>query len=201
MSSPSRSHPTIADVVTLSAVLDREEQQTREAVQVRDRLIGEDLPLSITRTETALRWLDSVCDEDARSQSIRHNAENATHSTGLIIAAIGLLFGWSAALGVFYFDGSGRVNAIGVLAIFVFLPGLLLLPFISVALPSRFLSWLPGANAAIALARGLSPGRLSTLIMRFFPVEVREAWRQLSGRVGAHRRLFLNLQKWALLRW
>lgn len=201
MSSPSRSHPTIADVVTLSAVLDRDEQQTREAVQIRDRLIGENLPLSITRTETALRWLDSVCDEDTRLQSVRGNTENATHWTGVIIAAIGLLFGWGAALGVFYFDGSGRVNAIGVLAIFVLLPGLLLLPFIAVALPSRFLSWLPGSNAAIALARGLSPGRLSTLIMRFFPAEVREAWTQLSGRVGAHRRLFLNLQKWALLGW
>ncbi|RKX34306.1 MAG: hypothetical protein DRP71_07555 [Verrucomicrobia bacterium] len=201
MSSPSRFDPTIADVVTLSVLLDRDEQQTRKEVQMRDRLIGEHLPLSITRTETTLRWLGSVCAEDAQLRSVRNNVETTTHWTGVIIAAIGLLFGWSAALGVFYFDGSGRVNAIGVLAVFVLLPGLLLLPFMAVALPARFLSWLPGANAAIALARGLSPGRLSILIMRFFPAEVREAWRQLSGRVGAHHRLFLNLQKWAMLRW
>ncbi len=201
MSSPSRSHSTIADVVTLSTVLDQDEQRTREAVLVRDRLIGERLPLSATRAEAALQWLNRVCEEDVQLRSVRTNVENATHWTGVIIAAIGLLLGWSAALGVYYFDGSGRVNAIGVLAVFVFLPGLLLLPLIAVALPSRFLSWLPGANAAIALARGLSPGRLSTLIMRFFPAEVRDAWGHLSGRVGAHHLLFRDLQKWALLRW
>jgi hypothetical protein len=201
MPSPSRFHPTISDVVTLSTVLDQDEQRTREAVLKRDRLVGERLPVSITRTETALRWLDLVCEEDAQLRSVRTNVENATHWTGGIIATIGLLLGWGAALGVFYFDGSGRVNAIGVLAVFVLLPGLLLLPYIAVALPSRFISWLPGANAAIALARGLSPGRLSTPIMRFFPAEVREAWGHLSGRVGAHHLLFRDLQKWALLRW
>jgi hypothetical protein len=201
MSSPSRTHPTIADVVTLSTALDQDEQKTRKAVLMRDRLIGERLPLSMTRTETARHWLNRVCEDDAQLRSVRTNVEIATQWTGVILAAIGLLLGWSAALGVFYFDGSGRVNTIGVLAVFVLLPGLLLLPFIAVALPSRFLSWLPGANAAIALARGLSPGRFSTIIMRFFPAEVREAWGRLSGRVGAQHLLFRDLQKWALLRW
>ena len=91
MSSPLRSHPSIADVVTLSAVLERDEQQTRVVVEDRDRSIGENLSLSITRTEAALRWLDSVCDEDARLRSVRANTESATNWTGGIIAAIGLV--------------------------------------------------------------------------------------------------------------
>jgi len=201
MASPSRSHPSIADIVSLSVALHRDEQATRESIQTRDRLIGERLPPSLTRAETALHWLEAVGQEDVQVESIRNKVENAVHWTGLIIAAVGLFLGWTAAFGIFFFDGSNRVNAIGVLGLFVLLPALLLLPFIAVALPSRLLSWLPGANAAIALFRGLSPGRLSTLILRFFPSEAREAWGHLSGRAETHRRLFRDLRKWALLRW
>lgn len=201
MPTPPRSNPTLADVVTASAVLDGDEKRRQDSVVARDRRIGLNLPREDDRTQTLLGWLDAVREEDSKVDRLHDRIEQAATWCGAIITILGLILGLGAALGVFFFDGSGRVNAIGVIAVLVLLPGLFLLLFIVAALPGRFLTTVPGGRALTALARGLSPGRLASIILRFFPADFRQAWEGVAGRTIRRQTLYQGIQKWAVLRW
>lgn len=196
-----RSSPTLADVVTASAVLDGDEKLRSDTVISRDRRIGLALPQGDDRTQMLLGWLDAIRDEDAKVNRLHERVEQARAWCDSLIAILGLILGLGAALGVFFFDGSGRVNAIGVIAVLVLLPGLFLLLFVAAALPSRFLAPLPGGRALTALARGLSPGRLASVILRFFPADFRQAWEGVAGQAIRRQTLYQGIQKWAILRW
>jgi len=196
-----RSRPTLADVVTASAVLDGDEKRSQEEVVARDRRIGLTLPQSEDRQQMALDWLSAVRTEDRQVNRLHDRIDQASAWCGSIITVLGLILGASAAMGVFFFDGSGRVNAIGVIAVLVLLPGLFLILFVIAALPARLMTSLPGGRALTALAKGLSPGRLAAVILRFFPPELRQTWEGIAGRAARHQTLFQGIQKWAVLRW
>lgn len=196
-----RSSPTLADVVTASAVLDGDEKRRQTTVAERDRRIGLALPPSDDRAQVVLGWLDAIRDEDAEVERLHGRVQQAVVWCGTLITLLGLVLGLGAALGVFFFDGSGRVNAVGVIAVLVLLPGLFLLLFIAAALPARFLAPLPGGRALTALARGLSPGRLGSVILRFFPSDFRQAWEGVTGQTIRRQTLYQGIQKWAILRW
>lgn len=198
-----RLHATVADLVALAVALDADERRPRAVVRERNRRIAaahphlpDDHPAAAT-----LLWLDAVAAEDASIRDLRERVQSALHVCGFCIGGLGLVLGWLAALAAFYYDGSGRVNVIAVLAVLVGVPLLLLLLFLVAALPRRALSWLPGGPAWIALARGLSPGRLARVGLRFVPRETRDALATLWARAGGHQRVYARVQKWMLLRW
>lgn len=193
---------TVADVAVLAVALERDAQlpgEERRSRNQRSSAIVE--AVGGDRLHKALAWLDDVCAEDSELQTLRVRVRHALGWVGILMSALGLLFGWVAAIGALYYDGSGRINVLAVLAVFVFLPGLMLIPFGWAALPSRWLAWVPGGNATGAFFRSVSPGRLGGLALRWFPEESRRAWQRATGRVGAHRELYAGVQKWALLRW
>ena len=132
---------------------------------------------------------------------MHQRANTAMHLTGFFIVAAAVVVGWGATLGAFYFDGSGRVNAVSVVALLVVLPGLFILPFLIAALPSRIAGRVPGARLLTALASAFSPGRLAPLVWRILPRDLRETMALLAGRRAKHQQLYAGLQKWALLRW
>jgi len=152
-------------LVALTRALERDETRPREDVVTRDRRIATSLPTEIDdRLVLPLAWLDVVNHEDKEVATVRMQTGTALHWAGFLVAILGLATGVGAALGAFYYDGGSRVNVVGVLGIFIVLPGLLLLPFILAVMPSRWIGWIPGANAASTMVRSVSPGRLGLLV-------------------------------------
>jgi hypothetical protein len=197
-----RTQPEMADLVALARALDREEQRDVQDSRARDRQVGETLARRSEEPVTvALTWLDAVENEDESVRTFHQKAETALHLTSFLIAVAALLLGWGATMAAFYFDGSGRVNVVSVVAILVALPAGLIVPFIIAALPSGAVRRVPGATVLGALAHRLSPGRVASLLWRVFPADLRDALAVMSGRATAHQRLYSNVQKWAFLRW
>jgi hypothetical protein len=202
MPTPERTQPDLADVVALARALERDERRTARELRERETQLAPELPAANEdRLSVALAWLDAIERRDPAVRSVHHRAETAFRLTSLGVAFVAALVGWLATLGAFYFDGSGRVNAVAVLAVLVGVPGLLLLPFLLAALPSAITQKLPGATAISALARGLSPGRLGQWLWRMLARETGETMSFVADRVAAHQQLYSGVQKWTLLRW
>lgn len=197
-----RFQPTAADVLVLAAALERDEAMAPAEIAARDHRIAREAGAR-PGTDLALSrlWLDSVCAQDATLRRLRERASGLLAGAGWLTALVGVVVGWGTALGVFYYDGAGRVNALAVLAAFVLLPAVFLVLFCWSALPPGMLAWLPGAGALASLLSRLSPGRLTGLVVRFLPQATREAWQRLTGRAEATRKVHGVLQKWVFLRW
>jgi len=202
MPTPERTQPDLADVVALARALERDEQRSSRELRDRETQLAPELPAANEdRVSVALAWLGAIEQRDTAVRSVHHRAETAFRLTGLAIAFAALLVGWLATLAAFYFDGSGRVNAVAVLAVLVGVPGLLLLPFLLAALPLAITQKLPGASALAGLARGLSPGRFGAWLWRTIAREAGETVAFVADRAAAHQQLYSGVQKWALLRW
>lgn len=197
-----RSRPELADIIALARALEQDERRPAGEIKPWEGEVARALPIGgEKREQMALAWLDAYQREDEAVGSVHRRAETALHLTGFVVIVIGLLLGWGATLGAFYFDGSGRVNAVLVLALLVVIPAVLLLPFAIAAMPADVIARIPGAGLLAAIARGASAGRLALFAWRLFPRELRDTLALLSGRMEKHRRLYATLQKWALLRW
>lgn len=197
-----RTQPEIPDIVALASALDHDEQRAMGEAGALDQQIARGLPEGTgDRVVVALAWLDAVESQNETVRAIHQRAETALHLTGFLICAVAVLLGWGTALAAFYFDGSGRVNVVSVLALLVALPALLILPFIIATLPLEVVGRIPGATVLAALSRAISPGRLAPLLWRVFPRDLRDAVALVSGRLVRHQRLYASVQKWALLRW
>ena len=98
-------------------------------------------------------------------------------------ALAGAAAGAATALGAFWYDGSGRVNVLLLLALFVGLPLLTLVLFAAAALSRRGL-------------RAINAGRLGTLLARMLPAGgARALARVAAGEHGA------GPAKWSVLCW
>jgi hypothetical protein len=202
MSQRIRTEPDISDVVALARALDRDERKPPAELMARERRIAPVLPKGESnRTALALAWLDAVEADDDSLRSTHQRTRSALHLTGFLLALAAAILGWGATLAAFYFDGSGRVNAVLVLALLVALPGAMIIPFVFAALPARIVQCVPGAGALAALARTFSAGRLAPWLWRIFPADLRDGLGLVSGRMDRHQRLYSSLQKWALLNW
>lgn len=202
MSPRVQSPAELADIVALACALDRDEQQSPADLLARDKPFALAAPVDgEDRGAVTLRWLEFVKAEDRAVGDLHRRAETADHLTSFLIALAAVILGGGATFGAFYFDGSGRVNAVSVLALLVALPGVFLFALGFAALPSRITRRVPGAGLWTVLGRTLSPGRLAPLLWRFFPRDLRDAMALVSGRLGRHQQLYAGLQKWAILRW
>lgn len=198
---PVRKQPDLADVVALARALERDEQWPAGEIRDWERDLARELSAAEHPVAVALAWLDANRAADETVQAAHRRAQTAIHLTGWFVAAAGVVLGWGATLGAFYFDGSGRVNAVLVFALLVLLPAVMLLPFIIAALPTAVVSRIPGGGIFATLASAFSAARVARLAWRVFPRELREAIELVSGRMEKHGRLYATLQKWALLRW
>ena len=197
-----RTQPDIADIVALTRALEREERRAAGESRAAEQRVARMGPGAAgDRVVVGLAWLDAVEAEDDAIRSLHHRAETAVHLTSLLIGVVAAVVGWGATLGAFYFDGSGRVNVVSVLALLVALPGLFIVPFLFAALPGSIIQRVPGFTALVAVSRGLNSSRLVPLVWRLFPRDLRESVALVSGRMAGHQRLYATVQKWAMLRW
>lgn len=200
--SAARNRATAADLVVLAAALHLDEQRPAAEVRLRDTRLGAELIAPAeNRTARILAWLERVCRADAAVRRWYERATASFQACGLVAAVLGLLCGGLAALGAFYYEGSGRVNVIAVLVVLVGIPALFVLLFLVAALPRRWIAWVPGATALSVLARGISPGRIGRLALRFAPAEIRDAIAGWRARSEHHQKLHARVQKWLVLRW
>ncbi|HTO03883.1 MAG TPA: DUF2868 domain-containing protein [Opitutus sp.] len=197
-----RRQPEIADIVALAHALDHDSQRSAGDLAEREKRFAPGLPTNTEDPLTlGLAWLEAVEGEDDTVRILHQRADTALHLTGFFIVLAGVLLGAAATLGAFYFDGSGRVNAVSVLALLVAVPALFILPFAIAALPARIAERVPGVGLITALAGALSPGRLVPFVWRMFPRDLRESMALISGRLSKHHRLYADLKKWVILRW
>ena len=202
MSVRSRPSPPLAALPAIAAALDWDAQQRNDDRLAFDRQVAPALPAARNDlVESGVVWLEAVRARAPEVVTVQRRAEATLAWANTAMILLGLLLGGLATLGVFYYDGTGRINVVVVLALFVVLPALLLVPFLLAALPRRILAALPGALPFSALASALSPGRLAPWMLRWLPHDTRETWTWWQGRMGAHRMLYGSVQKWALLRW
>lgn len=182
-----RARPTVGELACLVHALEAE-RSARPAVEQALRRRGGADDLVCLRD-----WLGAVDEDSARRIADTDAALRAVSGGAL---AAGALLGLVTALGVFFYDGSGRVNVLAVLGVMVVLPGVLLL--------SSWLGASPRGSGAVARALGAlgawSPGRLVA------------RWSRRAGRRGSsalatlldprHHVLGLApVRRWAVVRW
>jgi hypothetical protein len=200
---PFRRKPELPDVATLAMALEAEDRENEAARMTHARQLSprlaevppDDIPAMM------LAWLDARQESAPHLQKLHQQADSAWRLTGSAIALMGALVGAFTTLGVFYFDGAGRVNVVAVLAVLVGLPALLLVPWALAALPSRLTQRIPGLAVLAVFGRMVNGGRLARGLWRVFPSSLREAMAVIFGQAGSHQARYASLQRWALLRW
>lgn len=201
MPKPGQTQPTIADLALLSAALESDERLSQAERKRRDKTIGPPSGSEKDTTVRAVEWSKNAATHDPELAKLHDQTNEANSWANVFITVLGLLLGWAAAVGVFYFDGNERVNVIAIFATIVLLPAILLIPFLLAAAPRQILAWIPGGLALGGLARGLSPGKLALLVNRLLPRSHRETFARVFQKWERHERLFAGVQKWCVLRW
>lgn len=202
MLKPLRTEPDLADIAALARALQRDEQKSAHELAERERRLAAQVTEDTNdRVATALAWLRAIEREDEAVRTVHQRADTAVRLTDVLIVLAAILLGWAVTLAAFYFDGSGRVNAVAVLAVLVLVPFLMLVPFVVANLPAQVVQRLPGAGAFGAIVRGLSPGRLGTWLWRVLARDRADTTELITRRAGAQQRLYAGVQTWAFLRW
>lgn len=201
--SPAHPTPRVNTLIDLAAQLRRDEAQPLDVLRRRDRVIGQQLTFDDTQTQhlppaqragLVTAWLGALTHDPSEAAApSAATPRDAMKIVGIIAVVLGLLLGYGAAMGLFYYDGSTPVNVVRVLAVFVGLQGLTLILFWIATLPGG----VPGASAL----RAISPARLAMGAARLLPGASGEAVTQMMGRGGAHQRVYGRVQKWQLLTW
>lgn len=194
--------PALPDLLTIAAAIEHDQQLPDEQRRALDRELATPLlPLADRPVVQLAAWARAVAEHAPPvAQRAEHAATAVRWVTGLA-ALLGLLLGVGVSLGVFYYDGSGRINVLAVLAVFVALPLALLLPLVVAMLPKRIASVVPGVGPLAELLRAISVGRVAALGVRLLPRAMRDSVAWASDRFVAERKVYGHVQKWAVLAW
>jgi hypothetical protein len=186
-------------VVNLALQIQRDERRDESALRHRDRDIGKSLShLSAKPVRQLAAWLDCVSVEEDRSKA--SYAVHALQMVVIVLFLLGSLTGSGAAAAAFYYDGQHPINILPVLAVFVFLPVVMLLPFSIAILPRSWVYRWPTMSALQESLAMMLVGIMG-IVTRTLPQPYREALQQTAGRSEAYRRVYGHIQKWMLLQW
>ena len=145
----------VALMARLVAVFEADQARADADTHQRDADIGRRLSPDLDDNKRIQRWLQEV------SPSLNHGMPSSVSTTGAMIVLGGALIGLLSAATLFYYDGSGRVNALAVIGMLVGFPTLLLAASWASCLSiTRARVWPLLGGLLGALAR-LSPGRLT----------------------------------------
>ena len=145
----------LALLARLSAVHAADEGRAETELRSRDADIGRRMAPTSSDRERLLGWLQAV------SPSMHHGLPSSVGTAGALVVLGGCLLGLLSAATLFYYDGSGRVNALAVLGVLVGMPTVLLLgSWLSCLSVTRARVWPLVGDLFGALAR-LSPGRFT----------------------------------------
>lgn len=186
-------------VVNLALQIQRDEQHDERALRQRDRDLGKSLShLSATPVRQLAAWLDRVSVEEDRTKA--RYATRAVRMVAVALFLLGSAVGSGAAAAAFYYDGRHPINILPVLAVFVALPVVMLLPFGIAVLPRPWVrEWPIVSDVQESLAMMLVG--IMSVVTRVLSQPYREALQQAAGRTEAYRRVYGHMQKWVLLKW
>lgn len=186
-------------VVNLALQIQRDAARDERTLRHRDRELGRSLThLAATPARQLNAWLQRVSVEDDRRKA--QHTSHALHLVTIVLFGLGCVSGSAAAAAAFYYDGRHPINILPVLAAFVALPLVMLLPFAITILSHAWASrWSPVSEVQETITTMLA-GIMSAVI-RLLPPSYREALQQAVGRGAAHQRVYGHMQKWILLRW
>jgi hypothetical protein len=186
-------------VVNLALQLQRDAGCDERTLRHRDRELGRSLThLAATPTRQLNVWLQHVSVEDDRRKA--HHAARALRLVTIVLFVLGCVSGSGAAAAAFYYDGRHPINILPVLAVFVALPLVMLLPFSITVLSHAWISRWPLVADVQEVITMILLG-ITSAVTRLLPQSYREALQQAVGRGAAHRRVYGHMQKWILLRW
>jgi hypothetical protein len=186
-------------VVNLALQIQRDAACDERDLRHRDRELGRSLThLAATPVRQLSAWLQQVSVEEDRHQA--RDAARAMRLLAIVLFVLGSLSGSGAAVAAFYYDGRHPINILPLLAVFVLLPVVMLLPFSSAVLARSWVGKWPVVSDVQEAITMMLVGIMSAVI-RLLPQMYREALQQATGRSVAHRRVYGRMQKWMLLRW
>ncbi len=188
--------PNLADWLDLIALLEHDEGLPAGELRRRDRAIGARVEIGAAQSARWLTaWVRERRSEGGEDAPGVATAEAVRWATG-ILGLAGLVFGASAALGALSFQPQGRINVVGVLAVLVAAPAVLLLFALLNALPARLRRRLPLVGSEPEGGGLLQPARW---VLRALPQRLRAALERVFGRGRALERLAAPIQRWGLL--
>ncbi|HKK51152.1 MAG TPA: DUF2868 domain-containing protein, partial [Myxococcota bacterium] len=162
-----------------------------------DREIGARLP-GAEGLELLRAWL-AEAPGPALAARIRRLAP-AFRALDALVGSAGLFLGWAAASTLLSFEvHEGRINIVTSVAVLVLLPAL--------AWIFSLLGWGVARLRRAPGSQGLTPGdwlrggALGALALRLLPQSIRQDLEVVMGRVAAHGRLYLEVQRGQLLLW
>ncbi len=186
-------------VVQFALRMQRDEQADSNMLRQRDRSVGKTLShLRSHPVRQLTAWLTQVSTEDDRTRA--RYAARAQHMAVVLLMLLGLCIGGGTAAAAFYYDGRHPINILPILAIFVFLPVVMLLPLLLALLPSAWVNALPLLSSLNA-SRAMILTGIMGMITQVLPQPYREALQEAAGRQEAYRRVYGRMQKWMLLSW
>ena len=106
----------LALLARLSAVHAADEGRAETELRSRDADIGRRMAPTASDRERLLGWLQAV------SPSMHHGLPSSVGTAGALVVLGGCLLGLLSAATLFYYDGSGRVNALAVLGVLAGMP-------------------------------------------------------------------------------
>ena len=190
--------PDAAELARLLLALESDEATAKAQRAERDRALRASLPPEATEVVRLRAWLARV---DPDGERVEEHAASALGAVTTALVLLGAACGIAGALGVFYYDGSGRVNVLAILGVLVALPlVLLLLSWLTAALGPRS-GTLPLLGEMLRGIGRLAPGRLADPIVRALSSQRRRALDTLLG----HRRHddtgVAAVRRWLVVRW
>ncbi len=162
----------------------------------RDRAIGARLPAGLTLLATIDQWLAAL--DPPPSGGGGQLARRLVLLEGVVIS-MALLLGAATISALFAYDGSGRINVLHFLSLFVGLQWFTLLLTLLLLLPDRVRRWLPGLDPLLQLFSLLHPARIAGLLLRLLPQQRGDRLRQLATN-PLYGREWRLIRRWLLLR-
>lgn len=188
----------LQNLFLLQRQISRDSELTYAELHQRDRNIGvaiRDNPQP-GADQQLLHWLSRLLTAEDIKRATEIQSGHRLITVG--ISLLGLLLGWLAIIGLFQYDGQGRVNLVYLLIVLAGLQLSLSLLTLIAMLPQSKTGWIPGFSSFQQLLRWFSPGRLQKLFARFMPVSERQDIAELLGR---HHKVFADIGKWQIFSW
>jgi hypothetical protein len=188
----------LAELIDLVVQMQRDAGRPEVEVHRRDRALVASLGLHTREPRSLLTaWLDALRRTEAQ---LPGDGLSAMYRVQIVLLLIlGLAVGWGAAAAVYSYDGSRPVNVVQVLAVFVGVQLLLLLPLGVVMVPRRWTRLVPGFVAVQEALAWFSPGQLIRLLARWLPERIRQPLARATHSGSPQSRQLGRVQKWAIL--
>ena len=150
---------------------------------------------SLQQGEQILFWMQDVSASDAKVREDAECIRDAVWNLNVVLFGIGLLLGGIAALGIFFYDGTNRVNVLDVILVFVVLQPVLIVVF-AIAARSQ-----DTRRASLAALARLAARQAVLTFGRALPEAGRHRVLEVLDIARHRERHYSTVVKWLVLSW